>query len=140
MASLGSPPFYRKFPLETIDANIMGLKNLYEFSKQKNLKGLLFFSSSEIYGDPTPDNIPTDEEYRGNSTSIGPRACYDGSKRFGETLSYQYAQESNLPITIVRPFNNYGPGESLDDGRLSPDILKSILNNDITFIKIKFYF
>ena len=46
---------------------------------------------------------------------MGPRACYDESKRFGETLCYIYNQKHNLPIRIVRPFNNYGPFLGKDD-------------------------
>ena len=89
-ASVASPSFYRKYPLETVDANIWGLRNLLNFfnSKENLLKGFLFFSSSEIYGDPSPDFIPTNEEYRGLVSCHGPRACYDESKRFGETICW----------------------------------------------------
>src|SRR5215469_4725689 len=77
-ASIASPSFYRRFPLETIDANIWGLRNILDFYRgSKTLAGLLFFSSSEIYGDPPREAIPTDESYRGNVACIGPRACYD---------------------------------------------------------------
>lgn len=128
-ASIASPVFYRKYPITTLDANVFGLRNLLEFYKEKPLKGQLFFSSSEIYGDPDPLNIPTDEEYRGNVSCIGPRACYDESKRLGETLCYLFAKEFQLPVTIVRPFNNYGPGMRLDDKRVPADFLKCILEN-----------
>ena len=60
---------------------------------------------------------------------IGPRSCYDESKRFGETLSVYYYKIYKLPIKIVRPFNNYGPGLNLNDGRITADIFKSIINN-----------
>jgi len=107
MASIASPTFYRRYPIETIDANVWGLRKLLDFFKNKKIKGFLFFSSSEVYGDPLPEYIPTFEEYRGNTTTIGPRACYDESKRFGETICYLYADKYKLPITIVRPFNNF---------------------------------
>ena len=129
-ASIASPTFYRKYPIETLDANIWGLRNLLEYYKDKAIKGFLFFSSSEIYGDPTKDHIPTHEEYRGNVSCIGPRACYDESKRFGETICYLFAQKYNLPITIARPFNNYGPGKNLEDKRVPADFAKSILNQE----------
>ena len=92
MASVASPVFYRKFPIETLDANIWGLRGLLDFFKERSIKGLVFFSSSEIYGDPTPENIPTSEDYRGNVSCLGPRACYDEAKRFGETMCYLYNQ------------------------------------------------
>lgn len=128
-ASIASPTFYRQYPLETIDANIWGLRNLLEYYKSKNIKGFLFFSSSEIYGDPAPDCIPTDEEYRGNVSCTGPRACYDESKRFGETICSTFAQKYGLPISIARPFNNYGPGMSIHDKRVPADFAKAILEN-----------
>ena len=65
MASVASPVYYRKFPMETLDANIVGLRKLLEFYKHQNIDGLLMFSSSEIYGEPIPEQIPTPEEYRG---------------------------------------------------------------------------
>ena len=62
MASIASPTFYRQYPLETVDANIWGLRDLLDYNqKNENLKGFLFFSSSEIYGDPDTKNIPTKE-------------------------------------------------------------------------------
>ena len=82
MASIASPSFYRKYPLLTLDANIWGLRQLLDFYKErKDFRSFLFFSSSEIYGDPDQKNIPTDENYKGNVSSIGPRACYDESKK-----------------------------------------------------------
>lgn len=133
-ASIASPIFYRKFPIETINANVRGLYTILEYlvkkQKTKNtVKGLLFFSSSEVYGDPIKGNIPTPETYRGNVSFTGPRACYDESKRFGETLCVNFAKVHNLPIKIARPFNNYGPGLKITDGRVIPDFAKDILNN-----------
>ncbi len=135
MASIASPVFYRKYPIKTIEANIWGLKKLLDLYKDESLKGFLFFSSSEIYGDPDNAHIPTSEDYRGYVNTIGPRACYDESKRFGETICYEYAKEYNLPITLVRPFNNYGPGMKLGDKRVPADFMKAVINNeDITIL------
>ena len=129
MASIASPTFYRKYPLETVDANVLGLRALLDYYKNKDLKGFLFFSSSEVYGDPIPSQIPTSEEYRGNVAMIGPRACYDEAKRFGETLCYLYADKYRIPISIVRPFNNYGPGMKLEDKRVPADFAKAVIEN-----------
>lgn len=78
-ASIASPIYYRKHPLETMDANVGGLRNLLDYGLRQAksgspLNGFLFFSSSEIYGDPPPDQIPTPETYRGNVSCTGPRA------------------------------------------------------------------
>lgn len=135
MASIASPIFYRQHPIETIDANIWGLRRLFDFYKDKNLKGFLFFSSSEIYGDPDPSAVPTDENYNGNVSCTGPRACYDESKRFGETMCRLFAQEYKMPIGVARPFNNYGPGMKINDKRVPADFAKNIVEgNDITIL------
>jgi UDP-glucuronate decarboxylase len=129
MASIASPTFYRKYPLITLDANIWGLRNLLESYRDTKLKGLLFFSSSEIYGDPAPEAIPTNEDYRGNVSCVGPRACYDEAKRFGETLCWVFANTFGAPVRVVRPFNNYGPGMALTDRRAPADFAQCVLNN-----------
>jgi UDP-glucuronate decarboxylase len=133
-ASIASPTFYRQYPLETIDANVWGLRRLLDFCKGADeLEGFLFFSSSEIYGDPDPASIPTDEGYRGNVACVGPRACYDEAKRFGETLCYVFATLHDMPVTVVRPFNNYGPGMRAGDSRLPADLAEAVLGRrDIT--------
>jgi UDP-glucuronate decarboxylase len=128
MASIASPTFYRRYPLETVDANIWGLRQLLDFYRDSSsLEGLLFLSSSEIYGDPEASAIPTPEDYRGNVACVGPRACYDEAKRFGETLCYIFANSYSMPITVARPFNNYGPGMRLDDRRLAADFARCVL-------------
>ncbi len=130
MASIASPTFYRRYPIETIDANVNGLRRLLEQAKDSShVRGFLFFSSSEVYGDPSPEHIPTNEEYRGNVASIGPRACYDEAKRIGETLCYNFHTQYEVPTRIARPFNNYGPGMKLDDGRVVADFAAAVLGN-----------
>jgi len=131
-AGIASPPFYRKHPIKTIDANINGLRNLLDYSvaqagRGQPVKGFLFYSSSEIYGDPTPDWIPTPEHYRGLVSCTGPRACYDESKRFGETLCVVFAQQHGIPTKMARPFNNYGPGLKISDKRVIPDFVREVL-------------
>ena len=137
-ASIASPIYYRKHPIETMDANVNGLRFLLEYMKErslsdKNIGGLLYFSTSEIYGDPDPQNIPTSEDYRGNVSCTGPRACYDESKRYGETLCVNFSKVHDLPIKIARPFNNYGPGLKITDGRALPDFVKMFLPIKILF-------
>lgn len=136
-ASIASPIFYRQHPLETMDANVNGLRSLLDWSLSRKesdtpVEGFLYFSTSEIYGDPSPENIPTSETYRGNVSCTGPRACYDESKRYGETLCVSFAQVHDIPVRIARPFNNYGPGLKITDGRALPDFASNVLaENDI---------
>lgn len=129
MASVASPVFYRKYPIETLDANVWGLRRLLDFYCDKPIKGLVFYSSSEIYGDPVPESIPTPETYRGNVDCQGPRACYDEAKRFGETMCYLFHEKYHMPITIIRPFNNYGPGMRLNDARVPADFANAVRQN-----------
>ena len=131
-ASIASPTYYRKYPIETMDANVNGLRTLLEYALDeqragRGLAGFLFYSTSEIYGDPPADQIPTPETFRGNVSCTGPRACYDESKRYGETLCVNFAQQHGIPVTVARPFNNYGPGLKVTDGRVISDFAADIL-------------
>jgi len=131
-AGIASPTYYRQYPLETMDANVTGLRRLLDHARGRGedgdpVTGFLFFSSSEIYGDPSPDAIPTPETYRGLVSSTGPRACYDESKRFGETLCATFAAQYGVPVAMARPFNNYGPGLKLTDRRVIPDFARDVL-------------
>jgi len=130
-AGIASPTYYRAQPLKCIDANINGLRHLLDYAVAERdagrpIQGFLFYSSSEIYGDPPPAEIPTPETYRGNVSCTGPRACYDESKRFGETLCVTFARQEGIPVRVARPFNNYGPGLKISDGRVIPDFAKDI--------------
>ena len=129
--SIASPVYYKKYPIETMDANVNGLRSLLEYTKRQRettapVEGFLFYSSSEIYGDPTPDAIPTPETYRGYVSCTGPRACYDESKRYGETLCVNFTERHQLPIKVARPFNNYGPGLKISDHRVLPDFARDV--------------
>ena len=132
-ASIASPTFYRQHPIETMDANVQGLRNLLEHARERQEGGddpvtaFLNFSTSEIYGDPPPEMIPTPETYRGNVSCTGPRACYDESKRYGETLAVAFADVHDVPVRTVRPFNNYGPGLKITDGRAMSDFARDVL-------------
>jgi len=130
-AGIASPTYYRAHPLETMDANVNGLRYLLDYAARqkethRRFEGFLFFSSSEIYGDPDPAYIPTPEHYRGNVSCTGPRACYDESKRYGETLCVTFAQQFGLPVRVARPFNNYGPGLKITDRRVLPDFARDV--------------
>ena len=124
-ASIASPPMYRKYPLKTVDVNYLGTRNLLELAKEKKIQSMLYLSSSEIYGDPTI--IPTPESYWGYVSSVGPRACYDESKRLAETVSILYYQQFGVPVKIARPFNVYGPYLNLNDGRVIPDFMRNAM-------------
>ena len=128
-AGVASPVYYRQFPIETIEVATLGTRNVLELAQAHGARAL-YFSSSEIYGDPDTANIPTPETYRGNVACLGPRACYDESKRMGETLCYIHARYFATQVAIVRPFNVYGPGMRENDYRVLPNFAKAIQSGE----------
>ncbi|UWR87810.1 NAD-dependent epimerase/dehydratase family protein [Phaeobacter inhibens] len=128
-AGIASPVYYMRYPLETIESAVHGTRNLLNLAtSNKELEGFLFFSSSEIYGDPDPRAVPIKEDYHGNVSTVGPRACYDESKRLGETLCTIYNEHHGVPTKIVRPFNVFGPGMGHNDRRVVPMFTYQALN------------
>ena len=126
-AGIASPTFYRRYPLETIDVNVSGTRNMLDLARRSEARSLVYMSTSEIYGDPDAAHIPTSEEYRGYVSCTGPRACYDESKRLAETLCAVYHGLHQVPVKVVRPFNVFGPGQRLDDKRIIPDLMSAAL-------------
>jgi UDP-glucuronate decarboxylase len=126
LAGIASPYYYRKWPLETLEVATTGLKNVLELAKGSGAR-LLFFSSSEIYGDPDAAHVPTQESYNGYVSCLGARACYDESKRLGETLVRIYHTQFGVKGMIVRPFNVYGPGMQKLDYRVLPNFAARLL-------------
>ena len=128
LASLASPPFYKKYPIETLDVGYLGTKNMLEVAKKYNAK-ILFSSTSEVYGDALVS--PQHEEYYGNVNCFGERSCYDISKRVAEALCYTYLKMYGVDVKIARIFNTYGPHMLLNDGRIITEVIRH-LKNDTT--------
>jgi UDP-glucuronate decarboxylase len=124
LASPASPVHYRAKPLETMLANSCGTLRLLELATEVNAR-FLFASTSEVYGDPLEH--PQRESYWGNVNPIGERACYDESKRFGETLCLEFARRG-LSVAVVRIFNTYGPRMARQDGRVIPAFVEAGLD------------
>ncbi len=124
-AGIASPYYYRAFPLETLEVAITGTRKMLELAEAHSAR-FTFFSSSEIYGDPNPKQVPIAESYRGNVSCQGPRACYDESKRVGETLCYIYHNTHGTHTNTIRPFNVFGPGMQETDYRVLPNFASRI--------------
>ena len=124
-AGIPSPKHYYNKPIDAIFTSITGTRKLLEYSK-KNKSRFVFFSSSEIYGNPDKKNIPTKETYNGNVSCIEDRSCYDEGKRVGETLCYFYHIKQKVDVAIFRPFNVFGPGMPKNDYRVFPRFFNSI--------------
>jgi dTDP-glucose 4,6-dehydratase len=124
MASPASPKDYLEHPIETLDVGSLGSRNMLELALAKGARYLVT-STSECYGDPLVH--PQSESYWGNVNPVGPRSCYDESKRFAEALAMAYHRKHGLRTGIARIFNTYGPRMKLDDGRVVPAFLDQAL-------------
>lgn len=128
-ASQPSPKYYGNDPIGTLLPNVLGTHNLLTIGRKNNVKCFLFFSSSEVYGQVHPSQIPIKEDTYGFLDSMDVRSCYAESKRMGETMCVSWFHQYSLPTKIVRPFHTYGPGMRLDDGRVYADFVADIVKN-----------
>lgn len=124
LASPASPVDYDRIPVHTMRANSLGTFRLIDVAGRSGA-AFLYVSTSEVYGDPLIH--PQPEEYWGNVDPVGPRSCYDESKRFGEALVVAARREGGPRANIVRPFNTYGPSMRRDDGRVIPEMISAAL-------------
>jgi len=132
LACPASPVHYQYNPIKTMKVSVMGAINTLGMAKRCRAK-IFHASTSEVYGDPTPEHHPQTESYRGNVNPIGVRACYDEGKRAAETLFFDYHRSNGVNIRVVRIFNTYGPRMHPYDGRVvSNFILQALAGEDIT--------
>jgi dTDP-glucose 4,6-dehydratase len=127
MASPASPKDYLEFPIETLDVGSAGTRNMLEIARVKGARFLLT-STSETYGDPHVH--PQVETYWGNVNPVGPRSCYDESKRFAEAMTMAYHRKLGVRTNIARIFNTYGPRMKLNDGRIVPAFVDQALKGE----------
>jgi dTDP-glucose 4,6-dehydratase len=127
MASPASPKDYLEHPIETLDVGSIGSRNMLELALRKGARYLVT-STSECYGDPLVH--PQVETYWGNVNPVGPRSCYDESKRFAEAITMAYHRKHGVRTNIARIFNTYGPRMKLNDGRVVPAFLDQALRGE----------
>lgn len=126
-ASQASPKFYAKDPVGTLTANTIGTYQLLQLAAQMKIERFLYFSSSEVYGS-VADGSSIKEDSYGTIDPTNIRSCYAESKRMGETMCVSFSSQFNIHVSMVRPFHTYGPGLSLDDGRVFADFVSNIVN------------
>ena len=134
-ASQASPKYYGADPVGTLSANVLGTINLLKIASKNPIKAFLYFSSSEVYGNVEADKNPIKEDGYGYLDPINIRSCYAESKRMGENICISWEHQYGIPVKIVRPFHIYGPGMSLDDGRVYADFVSNIVNNNDIIMK-----
>ena len=133
-ASQASPKYYGKDPVGTLEANVIGTRNLLQFAKSKEIESFLFLSTGEIYGAVDHTKLKIKEDDCGLINPLTVRACYAESKRLAETMCLAYKHQYNIPIKIARLFHTYGPSIALDDGRVYGDFIANIINNENIYL------
>jgi len=124
MAAAASPADYARIPIATLQAGTAGTERLLQFALLREARFLLT-STSEVYGDALVH--PQVESYWGNVNPIGPRSCYDESKRCAEAFVYAYQRARNADVRVARIFNTYGPRMRVNDGRAVPAFMTAAL-------------
>jgi dTDP-glucose 4,6-dehydratase len=127
LASPASPKDYMEHPIETLEVGSTGSRNLLEIARRHDARYLVT-STSECYGDPLEH--PQKESYWGNVNSVGPRSCYDESKRYAEAITMAFHRVHGVRTNIARIFNTYGPRMQLDDGRVVPAFIDQALRGE----------
>ncbi len=105
-----------------INTNIKGTHSLLEFAKEINIEKFIQISTDEVYGDIANDNYLFTE-----NTPIRPSSPYSASKASADILALSYKRTYNMPITITRCSNNYGPYQFPE--KLIPLVISNALNN-----------
>lgn len=127
LASPASPKDYLEHPIETLDVGSAGTRQMLQLAHRNDARFLLT-STSESYGDPLVH--PQVETYWGHVNPVGPRSCYDESKRFAEALTMAYHRTHGVRSNIARIFNTFGPRMKLDDGRVVPAFVDQALRGE----------
>lgn len=134
-ASPASPKIMKEKPVETNFANTLGTANTLMLARDKNAKGYLFISSREIYGQPLDNEEYFKEDSFGFIDQIVPRNAYAEGKKAAENMCVGFNKEYGLNTKIVRLAHTYGPGMSIDDGRVQADFLKNLVNGEDILLK-----
>ncbi len=132
-ASPASPNFFASQPVETMLANILGVRNLMDYGIRHDMRRLLFVSSGEVYGEG--DGRDFVEEYSGYVNPLLARSCYPGSKRAAETLCASYGAEYGADYVIARLCHTYGPHFAPQDNRVYAQFIRNVLRGEDIVMK-----
>ncbi|MCI5853890.1 MAG: NAD-dependent epimerase/dehydratase family protein [Clostridiales bacterium] len=128
-ASPASPLIMRENPVGTVAANTLGAYYTLDLARKSNAEGYLFISSREIYGQPYENQREFTENSYGFVDPLSPRSCYPEGKKAAETMCASFAQQYGLNVKVARLAHTFGPGMSVDDGRVQADFLRDVINN-----------
>lgn len=113
-----SPGDINAHPLTSLYTNVALLKDLLQYAVCANTKGLLYVSSSEVYG-TRPEGGPFKEYDYGWIDILSPRSSYASGKRSCETLCASFSKEKNVRVVVARPGHIYGPTARIDDDHIA---------------------
>ncbi|MDC0454714.1 GDP-mannose 4,6-dehydratase [Candidatus Pelagibacter sp.] len=119
LAALIAIPYSYEAPKSYIETNIIGTYNVLQVSKLNNIKKTIITSTSEIYG--RSKKFPISED-----AIVDPRSPYSATKIAADQLALSYYYSYKLPVTIIRPFNTFGPRQSLR--AVIPTIINQIID------------
>lgn len=134
-ASPASPIIMKEHPVDTIKANVLGTYNTLEVARQNKNCQYLYVSSREVYGQPYENQEFFKENDYGFVDPLNVRSCYPEGKKAAENFCVCYKEQYGVNIKIVRPAHIYGPGMSLDDGRVQADFLRDVVNERDILLK-----
>lgn len=121
LAALIAIPYSYVAPDSYVDTNVKGTLNICQAAKENNVKRVLITSTSEVYG--TARYVPIDEKHPKQ-----PQSPYSATKVGADAIALSFYNAFNLPVTIVRPFNTYGPRQSAR--AIIPTIITQIGNGE----------
>lgn len=127
-ASQTSSKAFIEEPVETILTSIQGTKNLLEIAMKSRVKGFVYLSSMEVYGNPLDDEKIT-ENHGTDINTMKTRSCYPESKRLCETLCTSYASEYGVPAMVLRLAQTFGPGVEYNDSRVFAEFARCVIEN-----------
>lgn len=133
-ASNANPSAYMSQPVETMMANIIGLKSLLDLAVQNKSRRVLYISSSEVYGNKDEARPYRETDY-GYLDILNERASYPSSKRAAETLCASYGMEYGVETVIVRPGHIYGPTITESDSRAAAQFIRNAVNGENIIMK-----
>lgn len=135
-ASPTASAFFVKNPVETIKTAVQGTINILEMAKNKNVKGMVYLSSMELYGKIEKDEYITESEL-GYVDPLNIRSCYPESKRMCENLCACYAAEYKVPVCQVRLAQTFGPGISYEDKRVFAMMARNAIESEDIVLQTK---
>lgn len=119
--------YFVEKPVETINTAVVGTMNVLQLAKEKNVEGMVYLSSMEVYGAPhTDDLIPETQGTTVDTMSV--RSCYPEAKRLCEALCASYADEYKVPAKVIRLAQTFGPGVPENDNRVFAEFIRSAKN------------